>query len=124
MSDDPSYDDRKFDEAMITQMRQQIGESICTVEFTKANGEKRNMKCTTNTRFIPEENIPKTDSSNNDKRLEVSRANDRNLFVVFDTEKVKWRSFRYERMLSFYYPGTTRTNNPPTNNPPVKRIFP
>ena len=61
MSDDPSYDDRKFDEAMITQMRQQIGESICTVEFTKANGEKRNMKCTTNTRFIPEENIPKTD---------------------------------------------------------------
>ena len=119
MSDDPSYDDRKFDEAMITQMRQQIGESICTVEFTKANGEKRNMKCTTNTRFIPEENIPKTDSSNNDKRLEVSRANDRNLFVVFDTEKVKWRSFRYERILSFSYPGTQ-----PSNDQPSQRIFP
>ena len=122
MSD--NYDDRKIDEAMKTQMRQQLGESICTVKFKKADESEREMKCTTNDRFIPEENIPQTDPKNNDKRLELSRGNDTNLFVVFDTEKGKWRSFRYERMLSFYYPGTTRTNNPPTNNPPVKRIFP
>ena len=116
MSD--NYDDRKFDEAMKTQMRQQLGESICTVKFKKADDTEREMKCTTNGRFIPEEN-PQTDPKNDDKRLELSRGKDDNLFVVFDTEKGKWRSFRYERMLSFYYPGTARTNNPP-----VKRIFP
>ena len=117
MSD--NYDDRKFDEAMKTQMRQQLGESICTVKFKKADDTEREMKCTTNIRFIPEENIPGTGQETHDERLELSRGNDNNLFVVFDTEKVKWRSFRYERMLSFYYPGTGRTNNPP-----VKRIFP
>ena len=113
MSDD--YDDRKFDDAMITQMKTQLGDSICTVKFTKENGDEREMKCTTNLRYIPEESVPE----NHDKKLELSRGNDRKLFVVFDTEKGKWRSFRYERMLSFYYPGTGRTNNPP-----VKRIFP
>ena len=50
MTDD--YDDRKFDEAMITQMKTQLGDSICTVKFTKENGEEREMKCTTNLRYI------------------------------------------------------------------------
>tara|TARA_B100000941_G_C28280672_1_gene436328 strand:- start:15 stop:338 length:324 start_codon:yes stop_codon:yes gene_type:complete len=104
-----NYDDRKFDEAMRTQMRQQLGESICTVKFKKADDTEREMKCTTNDRFIPEEKLPKSDKTNNDM----------DLFVVFDTDKNEWRSFKYERMLSFYYPGTAKTNNPP-----VKRIFP
>ena len=117
MSD--NYDDRKFDEAMKTQMRQQLGESICTVKFKKADDTEREMKCTTNIRFIPEENIPETGKENHDKRLELSRGNDNNLFVVFDTEKVKWRSFRYERILSFSYPGTQ-----PSNDQPSQRIFP
>ena len=51
MTDD--YDDRKFDDAMITQMKTQLGDSICTVKFTKENGDEREMKCTTNLRYIP-----------------------------------------------------------------------
>ena len=50
MSDD--YDDRKFDDALITQWRGQLGDTICTVKFTKENGEEREMKCTTNLRGI------------------------------------------------------------------------
>ena len=38
-----NYDDRKFDEAMRTQMRQQLGESICTVKFKKADDTEREM---------------------------------------------------------------------------------
>ena len=47
-----NYDDRKFDEAMKTQMRQQLGESICTVKFKKADDTEREMKCSTNIRCI------------------------------------------------------------------------
>ena len=36
-----NYDDRKFDDAMITQMKTQLGDSICTVKFTKENGDER-----------------------------------------------------------------------------------
>ena len=113
MSDD--YDDRKFDDALITQWRGQLGDTICTVKFTKENGEEREMKCTTNLRYIPEESVPE----NHDKKLELSRGNDRKLFVVFDTEKGEWRSFRYERVLTLYYPG-----NAPSNYPPATRVFP
>ena len=108
MSDD--YDDRKFDDALITQWRGQLGDTICTVKFTKADGEEREMKCTTNLRYIPEEKMPKKSDEGN---------NDRKLFIVFDTEKSEWRSFRYERVLTFYYPG-----NAPSNYPPATRVFP
>ena len=104
-----NYDDRKFDDAMITQMKTQLGDSICTVKFTKENGDEREMKCTTNLRYIPEEKMPKSDEGNNDRKL----------FVVFDTDINEWRSFRYERVLSFYYPG-----NDPSNYPPATRVFP
>ena len=86
MSD--NYDDRKFDEAMKTQMRQQLGESICTVKFKKADDTEREMKCTTNIRFIPEENIPGTGRETHDERLELSRGNDNNLFVVLILRKL------------------------------------
>ena len=107
MSDD--YDDRKFDDALITQWRGQLGASICTVKFTKADGEEREMKCTTNLRYIPEEKMPKSDEGNDDRKL----------FIVFDTEKSEWRSFRDERVITFYYPG-----NAPSNYPPATRVFP
>ena len=67
MSDD--YDDRKFDDALITQWRGQLGDSICTVKFTKADGEEREMKCTTNLRYIPEAKMPKSDEGNNDRKF-------------------------------------------------------
>jgi hypothetical protein len=53
--------------------------------------------------------MPKSDKANNNM----------DLFVVFDTEINEWRSFKYDRMISFYYPGHTATNNPPT-----RRVFP
>ena len=103
------YDDRKFDLNMKTQMRQQLGESVCTVKFKKEDGTEREGKFTTNSRWIPEEKMPKSDKANNNM----------DLFVVFDTEINEWRSFKYDRMISFYYPGHTATNNLPT-----RRVFP
>ncbi len=108
MSD--NYDDRKFDDAMITQMKNQLGDSICTVKFKKADDSEREMKCTTNIRYIPEEKMPKKSDEGN---------NDRKLFIVFDTDINEWRSFRYERIISFFYPG-----NAPSNYPPGNRVFP
>ena len=89
MTDD--YDDRKFDDALITQWKNQLGDAICTVKFTKENGDEREMKCTTNMRYIPEEKTPKNSEPNNDRKL----------FVVFDTDINEWRSFRFERVLTF-----------------------
>jgi len=107
MTDD--YDDRKFDDALITQWKNQLSDAICTVKFTKADDSEREMKCTTNIRYIPEEKMPKSDSTNSDRKL----------FVVFDTEKGEWRSFKFERVITFQYPG-----NAPSNYPPGNRVFP
>ena len=42
--DNNEYDDRKFMEADKMRMRQQLADAICTVVFTKADGDIRTMK--------------------------------------------------------------------------------
>jgi len=42
-----------------------LRERICTVHFTKADGEKRIMECTLNPEFIPEEFAPKSSAQPN-----------------------------------------------------------
>lgn len=52
------------------------------VEFTKKNGEKRKMRCTRNTRIIPENMVPKNSASTSGESIRV-----------FDLDINEWRSF-------------------------------
>lgn len=99
--DNNEYDDRKFMEADKMRMRQQLADAICTVVFTKADGDIRTMKCTTNTRWVPEDKLPKSDKGQDSMS---------DLFVVFDTEADGWRSFNYPTIKSFSYPGSMKAN--------------
>lgn len=67
-----------------------LREGVCRVIFTKVNGEERDMKCTLETRNIPEELRPKTGEKYSD---EVIRA--------FDVNKSEWRSFKVANVISF-----------------------
>ena len=71
---------------MITKLR----EKECRVIFTKINGEERDMICTLNVEFIPEEKQPKTGKEYN---TDVIRA--------FDVNKQEFRSFRVDNVISF-----------------------
>lgn len=59
-----------------------------TVKFTKANGDERVMKATTNFDMIPEEFTPK-----NDEGKQVDKE-DIDLIKCFDLEANGWRSFK------------------------------
>lgn len=69
---------------------------ICTVTFTKVNGDTRVMKCTLNTSFIPSVQIPQ-----NITEQEVESANSSNVIRVFDLEALGWRSFRVDSVTDF-----------------------
>jgi hypothetical protein len=73
---------------------------MCTVTFTKVSGDTRVMKCTLNTSFIPEVQIP---ASMEDKSEAEGSPSERSLNVlrVFDTEAKGWRSFRLDSVTDF-----------------------
>lgn len=62
------------------------------LQFTKANGEKRQMRCTLKESLIPEDKQPKHDS-----KRKVSE----DTIAVFDLDKQDWRSFRYDAIIEF-----------------------
>lgn len=77
-------------EEMIDSLR----ESVCTVKFTKVNGEERLMECTLKNEIIPESMQPNNEDDNGVQRtLDVIR--------VFDVRAAGWRSFRVENVLEF-----------------------
>jgi hypothetical protein len=61
------------------------------LEFTKANGERRKMRCTLNEELIPEDKRPKGST----------RKTSDDTIAVFDLEKQDWRSFRYDAIIQF-----------------------
>jgi hypothetical protein len=71
---------------MVTELRART----CRVIFTKVDGEERDMHCTLNMEFIPEDKRPKTGKEHVDS---VIRA--------FDINKQEFRSFRVENVISF-----------------------
>lgn len=71
---------------MVTELRTRQ----CRVIFKKINGEERDMQCTLNMQFIPEDKQPKTGKEYAD---DVIRA--------FDVNKQEFRSFRVENVISF-----------------------
>ena len=73
-----------------------------TVTFTKADGTERDMKCTLDWTFIPTDKQPKgPDTTPVDGIVKESKQRkdpDVHTLRVFDTEKLEWRSFRFDRL--------------------------
>ena len=70
-----------------------LRESEAEVVFTKANGEKRTMRCTLDVNQIPNEMVPKTDGN-------VTKVNEA-VIKAYDLDKQGWRSFRVDSVESF-----------------------
>jgi|TARA_R110001606_G_scaffold279472_1_gene427961 hypothetical protein len=74
---------------MLREIKHILGRGdILIVEFTKKNGEKRKMKCTTSLDRIPDSEHPQEGSTftyNTEKSLRV-----------YDIEAEGWRSFRVD----------------------------
>ena len=71
-------------------IEESLKEHVVTVVFTKKNGEKRVMNCTTNLDTIPSESHPKGTGTQNWSD-EAKR--------VFDVDKQEWRSFRWDSVM-------------------------
>lgn len=63
-----------------------LSEGEVNITFTKANGELRKMRCTLNTKLIPE--VQKEETSERKVNPDVQ--------PVWDLDKQAWRSFRYD----------------------------
>lgn len=74
------------------EMMKALREGVCSVKFTKVNGEERLMDCTLLNGMIPENMQPKTED-NKEPNLEVIR--------VYDVKAEGWRSFRVENVSEF-----------------------
>jgi len=66
--------------------------NVCDVKFTKVNGEDRLMRCTLKEDMIPEPVASDTEVNRNRKPNESVQ-------VVWDLEKVGWRSFRVDSVI-------------------------
>lgn len=75
---------------MINELRNRT----CRVIFRKVNGEERDMMCTLNEEYIPENSV----DANSDKQ---SRGYSDDTIRVIDINKGEWRSFRVDSVISF-----------------------
>jgi hypothetical protein len=79
--------------------------SEITVDFVKADGTERSMRCTLDASRIPQKPAPativKSSTANPDGLTENKKPRkqpDPHSVRVFDTEKNEWRSFRFDRL--------------------------
>ena len=69
------------------------------VTFVKADGTDREMLCTLNWDFIPTDKQPKQPAKGAVvKESQQRKEPDVHSLRVFDTEKLEWRSFRFDRL--------------------------
>ena len=68
-----------------------LSKGNCTVTFTKANGDIREMVCTLNSNFIPTEALPKNPSAEYTE----------DIIKVYDIIAAGWRSFRVDSVQTF-----------------------
>lgn len=76
-----------------TEMRSILGKHIVKIKFTKKDGTKRDMKCTTNPDVLSIKNIPHS------SKKKETRGTDNTVIVVFDLSINEWRSFDFERVI-------------------------
>ena len=74
---------------MITELKA----GVCTVTFTKVNGDERVMRCTLSDGYIPEEKRPQSEANNWNEDVTAIRC--------FDVEKNDWRAFKPENVVEF-----------------------
>jgi hypothetical protein len=72
------------------EMKAAIAKNVCTVVFTKLNGEERTLHCTSNTEFMPEDHRP---------RASVNGRED--VIAAYDVVNKGWRSFRIDSVKEF-----------------------
>ena len=73
------------------EINQMLREGVCTVTFTKTNGEERVMKCTLVDSYLPDQI---------DVEEYISRKKNDEICAVWDVEKEGWRSFRVDSVKS------------------------
>ena len=76
-------------------MTSALKETIVNLSFEKVkDGSIREMKATLNSELIPEDKMPKTESS-------VQVTHNEDILRVFDLDLNEWRSFRIDKVISF-----------------------
>ncbi len=73
-------------------LKEDLGQGVCEVTFTKINGDERIMTCTLDESIIPVEHHPK-----GGERHSISLKN----IAVWDIKAEGWRSFRPENVTKF-----------------------
>lgn len=73
------------------QMLDELRNGICTVTFTKVNGEERVMPCTLQESTIPVNMLPKG----------VGKEKPEDVVSVFSIDSSAWRSFKVNNVVSF-----------------------
>tara|TARA_Y100001972_G_C7585241_1_gene293430 strand:- start:349 stop:618 length:270 start_codon:yes stop_codon:yes gene_type:complete len=76
------------------QMIEQLHKGVCTVEFTKVNGENRTMRCTLNASLGNMPEVPLSESAS-------AATTNEDVVKVWDVEAEGWRSFKVESVNSF-----------------------
>jgi len=95
----------KFDKETVDERRkvlkEQLGNGIMEVTFTKVDGTTRVMPCTLKAEFIPDP-VPAPHFTNTDNPVDFPKVKKVNPLVmsVFCTDKSEWRSFRLENVIS------------------------
>jgi len=92
-------------------VRDLLKASIVEVEFVKADGQIRKMKCTLNVEYIPFQSLPKQsvisgitagsiDGIKRKKPLveDLDKPKEETTIRAYDVEAGGWRSFRYDRL--------------------------
>lgn len=72
------------------EMKAALAKGVCTVVFTKLNGEERTMHCTSNTEFMPEDKRPRAAVDGRD-----------HVISAYDVRAAGWRSFRIDLVKEF-----------------------
>ena len=75
-------------------LKDALKSAVVKVKFLKASSEKRIMHCTLDSDMIPEDKIPAGGSKRVTDKEQTS-------LPVFDLDLQEWRSFTYNRVLSW-----------------------
>ena len=83
------------------ELQEMLLNNECIVEFTKVNGERREMPCTLKESLIPQQPI-KVHVTNTDNPIDFPKTKKENPNTVsaWCTDKQAWRSFRVDSVLS------------------------
>lgn len=69
-----------------------LKQSVCEVTFTKVNGERRIMRCSLDSRYLP----PITAEQMKHLDEQQQKPENQEIIAVWDVEKGGWRSFRVD----------------------------